>query len=212
MSLALWFADLSKLETPLGLPIGYIERLDQEDDWSFVIKAHAVLEAVLGHAIASADPRLVDVFERLPFGGGPASKIGLAKALGILDPSSSAFVARLSILRNRLVHDIALIEFHLDQHVSQASESERTQLAADIAELVTGEREPDLTESILMLLNGSAKEVLALAHLAFIAKILFKLDPDEKAAAEGKASAVPPWVLILTIVIVALITQRKGNP
>jgi hypothetical protein len=35
---------LAELEATLGLPAGFILRLREEDDWSFVIKAHALLE------------------------------------------------------------------------------------------------------------------------------------------------------------------------
>jgi hypothetical protein len=52
---------LRKFEPTLGLRVGFIEELiQQDDDWSFVIKAHAIVEAaltqLLGHLIGH--PRL----------------------------------------------------------------------------------------------------------------------------------------------------------
>ncbi len=65
-----FFADLSGLEQNLNLPSGFLERLVEEDDWSFLIKSHAVVEAALTHLITSrADPSLRPLFLRLPLEG-----------------------------------------------------------------------------------------------------------------------------------------------
>jgi hypothetical protein len=38
------FNDVKAFERRLGLPVGFYERLLQEDDWSFVIKLNALFE------------------------------------------------------------------------------------------------------------------------------------------------------------------------
>ncbi len=42
---------LSALEIDLHLPSGFVMRLLDEDDWSFVIKLHALFEAALTCAL-----------------------------------------------------------------------------------------------------------------------------------------------------------------
>jgi hypothetical protein len=66
--------DLRELERSLGLPEGFIERLEEEDDWSFVIKAHALVEAAMTQLLVHElhKPQLGDIIARLdmtaPFG------------------------------------------------------------------------------------------------------------------------------------------------
>src|SRR6187551_2310931 len=44
---------IAVIEQQLGLPVGFLRELyDRGDDWSFVIKAHAFLEAALTHLLA----------------------------------------------------------------------------------------------------------------------------------------------------------------
>ena len=41
------------LGTDIGLPIGFLEGLRAEDDWSFIIKVHALIEAAVSHLLCS---------------------------------------------------------------------------------------------------------------------------------------------------------------
>src|SRR5215218_5785634 len=101
MDLALFFADFSKLEQLLELPPDFIEGLLSEDDWSYVVKVHALLEAALTHLVIQAnDPRLADVFRKLPLGGRRTGKQAFARALDLLDNASLDLIERVSELRN----------------------------------------------------------------------------------------------------------------
>jgi len=39
------------IESAVGVPQGFLESLKNEDDWSFVIKIHALLEAAVSHLL-----------------------------------------------------------------------------------------------------------------------------------------------------------------
>ena len=56
------------LESELGLESGFFDSLDSEDesDWSFVIKAHALAEAAASHLLTKQfqKPELADLFSR----------------------------------------------------------------------------------------------------------------------------------------------------
>ena len=45
-------AVLQVLESELNLPPQFLERLRLEDDWSFVIKTHALVEAAVSHQLS----------------------------------------------------------------------------------------------------------------------------------------------------------------
>ena len=45
------FPRLDELESNIGVEQGFFDRLLHEDDWSFVIKLHAVFEAVVTHLL-----------------------------------------------------------------------------------------------------------------------------------------------------------------
>ena len=98
------------LEVNLGLKQGFFESLDSDDenDWSFVIKAHALAEAAVSHLLTEAvkRPELSDLFSRLDMSNKTTGKAAFVKALGLLGEEERRFVSAFSELRNRLVHDV----------------------------------------------------------------------------------------------------------
>jgi hypothetical protein len=108
------------LETELGLPSGFLERLKTEDDWSFIIKVHAVIEAAVSHLLCSAlgKDTLADVFSHLDLSDKRRGKMAFAAALDLLEKPDRRFVRSLSELRNALVHDVTNVGFSLSKHVA----------------------------------------------------------------------------------------------
>lgn len=117
-----------EIETQLGLPPGFLLDLYQkEDDWSFVIKIHAFLEAVLTHLLAEhlGQPDLLAVFAYLETSNVRTGKLAFVKAFDLLDKGARRFVHTLSELRNSLVHDVSNVNFQFADYVRQLSASER---------------------------------------------------------------------------------------
>ena len=58
---------VGQFEKELNLPNGFfLNLLIKEDDWSFIIKLHALVEAAVSHLLASiCGDRLLDIFTRL---------------------------------------------------------------------------------------------------------------------------------------------------
>lgn len=101
----------------MGLPATFLVDLFREkDDWSFIIKLHALIEGVSTHLLVSdlSDERLGDVIAHLEMSNTRAGKIAFLKALGLMDSDDRAFVAALSELRNALVHRIENVNFSLE--------------------------------------------------------------------------------------------------
>jgi hypothetical protein len=95
-------------EESVGLPRGFAGGLAQGDDWSFIIKLSALIDAALTWALAArfnADPVLEDHLARLNVGG-PTGKLELAKDAGLIDKQIAKFIDKLQQLRNKNAHDI----------------------------------------------------------------------------------------------------------
>ena len=99
--------DLADLERDVGVASGFFhEVLSVGDDWSFVIKVHALIEAAVSHLLAevAGQPALLDVFTQLELSNGRTGKIAFAKALECLEDYERGSIRKLSELRNQLVH------------------------------------------------------------------------------------------------------------
>ncbi len=114
-----------EIETQLGLPSGFLRYLyEKEDDWSFVIKTHAFLEAILTHLLAEylGKPDLLTVFAYLETSNVRTGKLAFVRAFDLLDKGARNFIHSLSELRNALVHDVSNVGFRFSDHVSQLTE------------------------------------------------------------------------------------------
>lgn len=108
-----------RIEHDLGLQDGFLESLRKEDDWSFVIKTHALLEAAIGHILCKTLKRdeLSEVFSFLELSDKRKGKIAFISALNLLQKPDRRLISSLSELRNMLVHDVKNTQFHLQEHV-----------------------------------------------------------------------------------------------
>ena len=117
-----------EIESQLGLPPGFLRHLyENEDDWSFVIKIHAFLEAILTHLLAEylGKPDLLTVFAYLDTSNVRTGKLAFVRAFDLLDKGARNFIHSLSELRNALVHDVSNVGFRFSDHVSQLTENSR---------------------------------------------------------------------------------------
>jgi hypothetical protein len=107
------------LEKKMGLDPGFFASLYDEDDWSFVIKLHALLEAACTHLLMFHfnEPDLSNVFAQLELSNKTVGKIVFLGKTGLLSKEYRRFVSALSELRNNLVHDIRNSKFSLLQFV-----------------------------------------------------------------------------------------------
>jgi hypothetical protein len=116
-----------ELERELGLPKDWIITVAGEDDWSFIIKAHALLEAAANQAIENQlnKNELSEVIARLEFSGTKTGKVHILNKLGILNSDCKRFCSKLSEIRNSFVHNIKNVELDLDDFIENLSDSEK---------------------------------------------------------------------------------------
>ncbi|MFC5049104.1 hypothetical protein ACFPK9_00530 [Rubritalea spongiae] len=105
----------------------FLLSLLDEDDWSFVIKSHALIEASLTELLVKqlGDSRIKKVIELLPLSDSRAGKIKLARDLEILEDKEYNYIRRYSELRNQLVHKVENINFTFESYISQMNKDQR---------------------------------------------------------------------------------------
>jgi hypothetical protein len=115
----LYKSSLSTIREQLGSHLDFVMKLTEGDDWSFVIKAQALIEASVSHAVLTqlGDQRIRKTVEIIPLAGDSVSKLQLAKDLSLLDAGQRRFVKRLAMLRNRLAHRIDCLDFDFHKYI-----------------------------------------------------------------------------------------------
>jgi hypothetical protein len=172
-------------ETQLGVPAGFFERLLHEDDWSFLIKLHALIEASATNLLVEAlnKPELRDQFARLPLSDSECGKLSLMKGLGIVSAPYRGFIRKLSELRNEAVHNVRHTSLSLSNMVSTAPASKRTAWAEALGAGVRG-----TTQDRLKLLEENPKGlvwVTALCLMSLFAVHKVGLESSNKLSALG---------------------------
>ena len=139
----------------LGLPDGFLQRLQDEDDWSFLVKAGALTEAMLTDQLAKRfnDEAIEDVIADLP----QFQRIKWCLKLNIITKEQGHFLRQLSSLRNYAAHDVTSVNMDLAQYVTQMPDNKQKPLLDSLRYLISGIVSPDdVTEMVL----GSPKDIL----------------------------------------------------
>lgn len=120
-----------ELEAKIGVRPGFFAALREEDDWSFVIKLHALFEAACTHLLLFhfKEPELSEVFSRLELSNKTTGKIAFLSKLGLIGKENRRLLSTLSELRNSLVHDVRNAEFSLIDMVTKLEPAELKQFA-----------------------------------------------------------------------------------
>ena len=106
----------------------FLSKLCQQDDWSFVIKSHAVIEAVVTQLIVGSigESSLLEFVERLPLADGRTGKLVVAKQLKLLGDPQLKYIRWLSELRNSIVHRYENLGFTFESHVAKLDKQGKT--------------------------------------------------------------------------------------
>lgn len=109
-----------ELESKIGVEEGFFENLIHEDDWSFIIKLHALFEAACTHLLLFHfnEPGLSKILSRLELSNNTTGKLTFLKETELLGKNDRKFISCLSEIRNSLVHDIRKTKFSLNELVN----------------------------------------------------------------------------------------------
>lgn len=119
-----------KFEKELELPNGFFMNLLKEDDWSFVIKFHAIFETAATFILVkiSRNDNLETPFSNLELSNKKTGKLAFLKAYDILDAEERGYISLLSELRNMLVHNIKNVGFNFETYVGGLDSNQRKKI------------------------------------------------------------------------------------
>jgi hypothetical protein len=147
---------ISRFLEQVGAPAAILDSLLRDDNWSFVIKIHAILEAVVAQLLVDAfgDKRTRDVISFLDLSDKRRGKMAFVAALDLLEPRVRKFVHAMSTLRNYLVHDISNANFTFDVYIRSLDKNQRKAFADGISspfadEIVDGDHKSPRSEFAL---------------------------------------------------------------
>jgi len=102
---------IESLSETLGLHPRFLHDLAEEaDDWSFIVKLHAVIEAAVNELMATKlDKPVADVIERLNV----SFRIDILQASGAISRDDAQRMQTLGKLRNKLAHRVEHTNFEL---------------------------------------------------------------------------------------------------
>lgn len=110
----------------VGISRELLLSLKKDDDWTFIIKMHGILEAALNHLILSRlDPKAASFVSHLETNDRRTGKIALIKAYGLLSDNACLFVRMLSEVRNRAVHDIKNFDLDILKYLEGLDKNQR---------------------------------------------------------------------------------------
>jgi|SRR6516225_3092587 hypothetical protein len=112
------------LQKEIGISEYFLQNLFKEsDDWSFVVKLNALVEAALTHLLTETigRPELKDVLAHTSRAG----KTAFATALGLLEPEDRRLIVKLAEMRNVFVHDVKRVNLTIPEYLKSLSEGDR---------------------------------------------------------------------------------------
>jgi len=117
--------DVARFEADLGLRSGFFRALLQEDDWSFVIKLHALVDGAITHLLVEelGHPEAMRPISRLSLADTRSGKLAFGAALAVLDAHDRRFVQKLSEIRNMFAHDVRMAGSTLADYASRLDDA-----------------------------------------------------------------------------------------
>ena len=120
--------------------------LAKEDDWSFVIKSHALIETIITQMIVehSGDNKFEKIIKRLPLSDSQIGKAALCKELGLLNKTEISFIRFYSELRNSLVHNFENIHFNFQRYLREIDNNQKKKFYSNVLWFVKDEKDKSL--------------------------------------------------------------------
>lgn len=139
-----------ELERKIGVPENFFRELNDTDDWTFVIKLHALFEAACAHLLLYhlREPELASIVSRLELSNKTTGKIAFLGKLKLVNSDNRRYISTLSELRNSLVHDVRNHQFSLPDMVMRMDSKAVQTMAISFSPFETFMREHPFDEKM----------------------------------------------------------------
>ena len=178
------------IENSMSLPPGFFCSLCKEDDWSFIIKMHAFLEAQLSTVIADHlnKEELSSIITQIPMSDTKYGKVKIAYSLNIISKEMLTYIKSLSEMRNKLVHNIENVNFDInDDFKSKDKQAQQSQYNNFGFALKDPEYEETNNRKIF---NNSPKKAIHLSGLAIVQELYLKKIEAKSSNLERKSGSL----------------------
>ena len=114
----------------LKLPNDFYQLLLSEDDWSFVIKLSALLEAVCTNILTTKfnNNNIDESISFLEYANPRCGKINFLEKLNIIEKNQANTLYKLAQLRNKIVHNVASINFTFESYINDLDKHQKKSL------------------------------------------------------------------------------------
>ncbi|MBC2605747.1 hypothetical protein [Pelagicoccus albus] len=148
----------------------FLIKLLEEDDWSFVIKSHALIEASVTNLLIRriGEPEMTKFVKRMPLSDSESGKVVLLKDLGLLDSGLRSFIRWYSELRNKLVHNLEHIDFQLESHFASLDPNQKKSWKKKVNDII------EIPETLEKIFYSNWKIPLTLCLNKIIGECSFK--------------------------------------
>lgn len=118
---------LTSMTDELADKTEFMLSLLNSDDWSMIIKAHALIETIVTELIIAQteEEKLKPLIERLPLSDNQIGKLKIAKDYNLLTNEQCTFVRRFSELRNMIVHKFENVNFNIKNHIESFDKNQK---------------------------------------------------------------------------------------
>jgi len=122
------------IEDELNLPSQFISTLYRDDDWSFVIKLHALIESSLINTLSTVvnQGKLEKQFAWLNISDDQIGKIRFAINLELITKNQYNFIKKFSEIRNQVIHDIKNTDFSFTNYAKSLDANQKKVLKRSI--------------------------------------------------------------------------------
>lgn len=124
---------ISEIEKEIGVPKDFVKNFEKENDWSFVIKCHALLEAAITRLLtlnAGHGGKLNSIFERLELSNTTTGKLAFVSKLELLDKEHRRFIKTFSEIRNEFVHDVKNTAHTLQSYIDEKNKDKKKSIVS----------------------------------------------------------------------------------
>ena len=120
---------VNKFEKDLNLPNKFYESLLNENDWSFVIKLSAFLEAVCTDLLLTKfkDNNLENSLAILDYANPRCGKINFLEKMKVIEKEQASVLFELATIRNNIVHKIKNVNFTFENYIKDLDSNKEKQ-------------------------------------------------------------------------------------
>jgi hypothetical protein len=121
------FGSIDKITEDINKNNDFLFELLNDNDWSFVIKAHALLETIITELIVCKieETKLKPLIDKIPLHDTQVSKIKILKTYDLITKEQETFIKTLSEIRNMIVHKFENINFSFSEYVAGLDKNQK---------------------------------------------------------------------------------------